>query len=292
MSMINHLSLLSVLMLLFTFNAYASDEEQKEKVVTAKWAFISGDGAVVNHYLSDQEYTGDLLGLSMSFGSFYRKYDKVSWDFDLTYILSPYTDIIDGIGLSNPAGTSYYALHNLRAEYGSYYNWNPAKNLSIKAGASFDMLFGLTTGKPHHINNAFDLDFQTQFKAAAGIRYGWNFKKFGLFLQADVAVPFIGAALGGGPYQGSFDSIGSSEILPGTISTFHFTSFHNLTGFNTEFEIDFVFKKTTLFLTLEYNNRWWNFHGIQNYRKYNLSRIGIMVDLVSRGRHNSENKYF
>lgn len=290
--MIKQFSAFTILMLLLATSAYAGDDVQKEKVVTAKWSFVSGKAKVADHFLSDQEHNGQLLGLSMEFGSFYKKSENVLWDLDITYITAPYSALVDGISLVNPAKTSGIALNNLRADYGTYYNWNPVKNLNIKAGGRFDLLAGVNIGKPNYVNNLFDLDFQTQLKAAAGIRYGWNFKKWGLFLYAEAAVPFMGLAMGGSVYQGSIDSLIKSEILPGTINIIHFTSFHNLTGFNAEFGIDLVFGHTTLFFTSEYNNRWWNLHDVQNYRLYNLSKIGLMVDLVARNRIKSNSRFF
>ena len=279
-------------MLLFAYNASAGDEAHKEKVVTTRWSLVSGNAKVADHYLSDQEHKGQIVGLSMEFGSFYKKNDNLLWDLDITYILSPYISIVDEISLANPAKTSFIVLHNFSADYGTYYNWNPVNNLNIKAGGCFELLGGVNIGKPHHVNNLFDIDFQTQLKAAAGIRYGWKFKKFGIFLQAELGVPFMGLALSGNVYQGSMDSLPKSELLPGTINILNFTSFHNLTGFNADFEVDFVFGKTTLFLTSEYNNRWWNIHGVQNYRLYNLSKIGLMVDLVARDRMHSNSRFF
>ena len=284
--------IITLLMLMSATDIFAENGEVKEKIVTTKWSFVSGNATIANHYLSEQEHTGEVFGLAMEFGSFYKRSENISWDFDLQYVLSPYITQVEGFGISNPAKTSFFALHNIRADYGTYYNWNLLENLNIKAGGSIDLTTGVVMGKPNYINNMFDLEFQAQLKAAAGIRYGWYFKKFGLFLQADVAVPFMGTALSGSTYQGSTDSILSSEILPGTINALHFTSFHNLTGFNTAFELDIVFRNTTLFLTTEYNNRWWNLHDVQNYRKYNLSRIGLMVDLAARKRMNSANRYF
>lgn len=292
MKILRRLSLSALAILLSTLNIYADNYVTKEKVVTSKWSYISGDAIIANHYLSDQEYSGSVLGLGMKFGSLYKSSEKISWDIDIAYILSPYSSLLDDFCIANPSRTSFYTLHSLDADYGTYYNWNPAKNLYIKAGGSFDLLTGLTLGKPNHINNIMDLDFQTQLKAAAGIRYGYNFKKFGLFVQADVAVPFIGMALASSKYTSSMDSILGAGIFPGKSSPICFTSLHNMTGFNTEFEIDLVFKKSTLFFSIEGNKRWWNLKGIQNYRKYTLSRLGFKVDLVARSRHNSDNMYF
>lgn len=285
------LSVLTLLMLLFATQASAENDVQKEKVVTSSLSFIAGDATITDHYMSDQEYTGPIMGAGMKFGSFYKKSSNLSWDIDLTYLAASYTPYATDVCIGNPARTSFYDVKHLNADYGTYYNWNPIKNLHIKVGGSFDLLMGMILGQPNHINNAVDLDFQTQLKAAAGIQYGWYFKNFGISLQADIAVPFMGLALSSGKFEASYDSF-LGDILPGSMNPISFTSFHNLQGFNTEIEADFIFKKTTIFLSMEYNNRWWNMHEVQNYRKYSLTRIGIKLDLVSRNRVNSNNKYF
>ena len=76
--------------MLLTFSAFAENDLQREKIVTTKWSLISGTGKVVNHYLSNQEYKGQLMGLGMEFGSFYKRSENLSWDLDLSYIMSPY----------------------------------------------------------------------------------------------------------------------------------------------------------------------------------------------------------
>lgn len=278
--------------MLLTFSAFAENDLQREKIVTTKWSLISGTGKVVNHYLSNQEYKGQLMGLGMEFGSFYKRSENLSWDLDLSYIMSPYIPIAEEMSMANPARTAYNVLHAIRADYGTYYNWNPIENFYIKAGGRFDLLAGVNYGRPNQINNLFDIDFQTQIKAAAGIRYGWELKRIGIYIQGDLAIPFIGGALGSGQYESSTDSLIKGEILPGTMNIYRFTSFHNLTGFDTELELDFVFGNTTLFLSVKYDNRWWNITGVQNYRLYSLSKIGLMVDLVARNRKNSNNRYF
>lgn len=283
---------LIISLILLTFSAFAENNLQREKIVTTKWSLISGTGKVVNHYLSNQEYKGQLMGLGMEFGSFYKRSENLSWDLDLSYIMSPYIPIAEEMSMANPARTAYNVLHAIRADYGTYYNWNPIENFYIKAGGRFDLLAGVNFGRPNQINNLFDIDFQTQIKAAAGIRYGWELKRIGIYIQGDLAIPFIGGALGSGQYESSTDSLIKGEILPGTMNIYRFTSFHNLTGFDTEFELDFVFGNTTLFLSAKYDNRWWNITGVQNYRLYNLTKIGLMVDLVARNRNNSNNRYF
>lgn len=288
----NKLTLFALLMMMCSASAFADNDVQKEKMVTAKFSFLTGSATVADHYLSDQEYNGTVMGLSMDFGSFYKKSENLSWDLDITYFLSPYSSSLTDFSLANPAKTAFYSLHSFRADYGTYYNWNPVKNLYIKAGGSFDLLAGMIMGKPNQINNIIDLDFQTQFKAAAGVRYGWNFKKFDLFLQADVAVPFLGTALSSSPYSASLDNFLGSQILPGKTSVYHLTSFHNMKGFNLSYGVDFVFRKTTWFISTEINNRWWNLTGVQNYRLYNMRRIGVLVDLVAHPRRNSDNRYF
>ena len=147
--------------MLLTFSAFAENDLQREKIVTTNWSLISGTGKVVNHYLSNQEYKGQLMGLGMEFGSFYKRSENLSWDLDLSYIMSPYIPIAEEMSMANPARTAYNVLHAIRADYGTYYNWNPIENFYIKAGGRFDLLAGVNYGRPNQINNLFDIDFHS-----------------------------------------------------------------------------------------------------------------------------------
>lgn len=287
--MIKRIFISSLLALSCILNANA---EQKEKVVTNRWSFITGNAITANHYLTNHEYTGSLIGLQGEHGSFYKKSDNLSWDLDISFITAPIVKMFDNHGLANPSGTTFYGLYQFNTEYGTYYNWNPAKNLFIKAGGVFDALLGVGVSNPSSINNIADIDIQTQIKAAAGIKYGWNFESWGLFLHTELAVPFMGFATRGNKFENALENMIKDSLLPGSMNPMHFTSFHNFQGFNYDFGIDFVLKNLTLFLEYEINNRWWTSYDVQNYRKYTLTRIGISVDLVSRSRHNSTNRQF
>ena len=297
MKKIKSISLIAIL-LIFSANcslAVAKSGEEKkgrkephEKVVTTSLSLYSGSATIFAQYLSDQEYSGPIIGLAAEFGSMYKRSNNLSWDLDLTYLgLAP-----QALQITNPAETSGYAPYRFNADYGTYYNWNPAKNLYLKAGGSFDFLFGVLSGVPDHVNNVIDFDTQMQIKAGAGIRYGWNFRKTGLFFQANVEIPFMGMALSSSLYESSIDSMAGDEILPGTLNPFCFTSFHNLTGINADIEAELILRKTTLFLAYEMNHRAWNIFDLQNTRRYNMTRIGLKVDLVSRDRNNSSNRFF
>ena len=63
--MIRQFSVFAILILLFTSNVHAADNTQKEKIVTSKWSYVVGKAKVANHYLSDQEHAGHVMGLSM-----------------------------------------------------------------------------------------------------------------------------------------------------------------------------------------------------------------------------------
>lgn len=301
MKMFKQVGFIAIAMLLFANDGFAAekaskekrkDKEETEKVVTAAASLYTGDATIVNHYLSDQEYKGPVVGAAVEFGAMYRRSQKVSWDLDLTYLGSSYSDVMDG-NVSNPAGTSAYSMNRINADYGTYFNWNPVKNLSIKAGGSFDFLFGLMNGVPNHINNSLDFDFQTQFKAGIGVRYGWNIKnKVSIFLQANIETPFMGLALSSSKYESSADAIIKDEILPGSITPVCFTSFHNLNGFNADIEVELILRKTTIFYAMEWNQRCWYLHDVQNVRKFAMTRFGLKVDLVARNRVNSNNRFF
>lgn len=290
--MIRKICLSALFVIMCTISANAEDTEAKEKVVTTRLSLVTGDNQIANHYISNQEYTGKMIGLNAEFGAFYKRSENLSWSLDLLALSAPYSEMFSGMAPANPAGTTFYSMKEGEADYSTYYNWNPVKNLHIKAGGTLGLCFAFASGKPNAINNSLSVDFQMQLKASAGIKYGWNFKKSGLFIHADFEVPFMGTMIGGSLYQDPIQSIGSGAILSPTKPMFHFSSFHNYKGFNSEIGVDLVLKKVTLFFEVERYNRWWHTYDVQNYRKYSMRKIGLCVDLVSRSRFKSNNRYF
>lgn len=280
----------SVLMFLaFLPGAMAQQNQTKEKVVTNKWSFMVGSANFVNHYMTDQEYTGSLIGIKGEHGALYRRSDNLSWDYDLSLITAPYISFIPDLALANPAKTTFVASYNMNSSYGTYYNWNITDRLSVKAGGRFDLLAGLQSGRPNSINNSISFDFQTQLEASAGIRYAFTFNKFGISFFGDLDLPFMGFMLVDSKFQ---SSIRDENLLPGDISHFIFSSFHNLQGYEMEVGVDFIFRNVTLSFSSESLNRWWTAYQVQNYRKFSLFKIGLSVDLISRSRLASGNRYF
>lgn len=279
--------LLSILMLLaLSFSALAQQTESTEKIVTSKWSLLIGSASIADHYFTNQEYSGPMMGLSVEFGSFYKKNKNLSWELDMTYI---------GLGSpSNPAGTGTLKVYDGAIEYKTSYNWNPVKNLHLRAGGSFDLNLGANFD-PNGINNVLELLFQPQIKAVAGIRYGWNFKKMNLNLYADLGLPVMGFATVGSKYEGNFVIINNflpQGMLKPSISHLHFTSFHNLQGYNLDLGLDLEFKHLTFSMSIDTNNKWWNAYDSQAYKNYTFLNLGFSVDLVSRSRLTSNNRYF
>lgn len=279
--------LLSILMLLaLSFSALAQQTESTEKIVTSKWSLLIGSASIADHYFTNQEYSGPMMGLSVEFGSFYKKNKNLSWELDMTYI---------GLGSpSNPAGTGTLKVYDGAIEYKTSYNWNPVKNLHLRAGGSFDLNLGANFD-PNGINNVLELLFQPQIKAVAGIRYGWNFKKMNLNLYADLGLPVMGFATVGSKYEGNFVIINNflpQGLLKPAISHLHFTSFHNLQGYNLDLGLDLEFKHLTFSMSIDTNNKWWNAYDSQAYKNYTFLNLGFSVDLVSRSRLTSNNRYF
>ena len=279
--------LLSILVLLaLSFSALAQQTESTEKIVTSKLSLLVGSASIADHYFTNQEYSGPMMGLSVEFGSFYKKNKNLSWELDMTYI---------GLGSpSNPAGTGTLKVYDGAIEYKTSYNWNPVKNLHLRAGGSFDLNLGANFD-PNGINNVLELLFQPQIKAVAGIRYGWNFKKMNLNLYADLGLPVMGFATVGSKYEGNFVIINNflpQGLLKPAISHLHFTSFHNLQGYNLDLGLDLEFKHLTFSMSIDTNNKWWNAYDSQAYKNYTFLNLGFSVDLVSRSRLTSNNRYF
>jgi hypothetical protein len=67
---------------------------------------------------------------------------------------------------------------------------------------------------------------------------------------------------------------------------------HNLTGFNADVEAELILKKTTIFFAMEWNHRCWNLYDVQNVRNFNMSRIGLKIDIAARNRVNTNNRFF
>lgn len=269
--------------------AKAEDASTKEKVVTNKWSLVFGDVTFTNHYLTNHEYTGIAMGVKGEHGAFYKKSENLSWDFDLTLLCAPYSDAVPEMALSNPAGTSYIGMYNIMTEYGTHYNWNPKDRLYLKAGASFDVLFGFYIGKPNSINNAVSVDLQTQLKASAGIKYGWNLKKSSFNLFGDLSFPFLGLMMVDSRYQGAMHD---NNVFSTVDKHMLLSSLHNLHGYDMELGVELVFKKTALTISYEEFNRWWSSYELQNTRMYGMFKIGLSVDLISRSRIGSKNRYF
>ena len=87
MKKIKGLTLFAILMLLFTSGSFAfaksgkekiAREESKEKVVTTSLSFYAGNTSMFAQYLSDQEYSGHVLGLAAEFGSMYKRSENLS----------------------------------------------------------------------------------------------------------------------------------------------------------------------------------------------------------------------
>ena len=278
---------LSILILsALSFCAFAQQPESTEKIVTSKFSWLAGSASVTDHYFTNQEYSGPMMGLSAEFGSFYRKNDNLSWELDMTYI---------GFGSpSNPAGSSTLNVYDAAFEYKTSYNWNPVKNLHLRAGGSFDLNMG-AFHDPNGINNIIQFIFQPQIKAVAGVKYGWNFKKMNLNLYADLGLPIMGLATVGSKYEGSFTLI--NLVLPygmlmPELSHVHFTSLHNLQGYNLDLGIDLEFKHFTFSMSVDTRNKWWSAYDTQAYKNYTFLNLGFSVDLVSRSRLSSNNRYF
>ena len=274
------------MLLALSFSALAQQTESTEKIVTSKLSLLVGSASIADHYFTNQEYSGPMMGLSVEFGSFYKKHKNLSWELDMTYI---------GLGSpSNPAGTGTLKVYDGAIEYKTSYNWNPVKNLHLRAGGSFDLNLGANFD-PNGINNVLELLFQPQIKAVAGIRYGWNFKKMNLNLYADLGIPVMGFATVGSKYEGSFVIINNLipyGMLKPAISHVHFTSFHNLQGYNLDLGLDLEFKHLTFSMSIDTNNKWWNAYDSQAYKNYTFLNLGFSVDLVSRSRLTSNNRYF
>lgn len=261
------------------------------KPVTSKWSILSGGAQYANHYLNSQEYAGSVIGLEASHGRFYRRSEHLSWKLTMSHLRNMHRNIFGG-GLENAANTSYISIQNYEVDYAVFYNWLIKDRLQLRAGGSFNVYGGFMAGDDNAINNVIGVDLQTQFLAHAQIRYGWDFKKFGLDLYANLSTPFMGLMAVDERFEGFFETIPSSDFNLKEHTHLVFSSMHNLQGAKFEMGIDFAFRNLTLSFSRETNSRWWTAYELQNYRKYALTKLGISVNLFAQQNRKANKRQF
>lgn len=284
--------LLTVAGMTFAFaqdSTQQSNSEEREPV-TSKWSLYFGGSKYANHWLSPQEYSAPIKGFEAIHGRHFVKSKNLSWQLTLTHLRNKKNILSDG--MSNPANTAYISTQNYEVDYAVFYNWVFYDRLQVRLGGSFNLYGGFTKCDESAINNVMSLDFQTQLYAACQIRYGWDFKKFGLDLYANVATPFIGMALVDSRYQSAIEAIAPVKLKAKGDSHLKFSSLHNLQGLNLEIGIGFALRKLTLSASYEINNRWWCMNQLQNYRKNGLLKLGISVKLFSQQNYKTGSRQF
>lgn len=270
----------------------SSQAKCDRKPVTSKWSLLSGSASYANHYLSNHQYTGDINGFEAMHGRYFRKSEHLSWKLTLTHLRTMHRELLKMGGLKNAAGTSVMSVQSYEADYAVFYNWT-FNRLQVRAGGSFNLYGGYNACGTYSINNMISLDLQTQLFGAAQIRYGWDFEKYGLDIYANFATPLIGMMFVNGRYESFFESIPNSAITARGYKHLNFSSLHNMKGLNFEMGIDFALRRNvTLSFAYGLNNRYWNAHELQDYRKNSLLKIGLSVDFISLPRRSASNRQF
>ena len=264
----------------------------ERKPVTNKWSFILGDAEYANHYLNSQEYTGEVSGFEGIFGRYYRNSDQLSWKLTLTHVRNMYRELAQMGGLTNAANTSHISIQNYEVDYAVFYNWFIKNRLQLRVGSSFNFYGGFLYGDKYAINNAISVDLQTQFYAHAQIRYGWDFKKYGLDIYANIATPFMGMMVVDERYESFVESLLTSDFNLKEHGHFKLSSMHNLQGVNFEMGVDYALRNVTLSMAYETKNRWWNAYELQNYRKYSLLKLGVSVNLFNQQNRKISDRQF
>lgn len=264
---------------------------RERKPLTTKWSFLNGQAKYASHYLNKQEYSGAIWGIEASFGRYYRRSDRLSWNLTMSNVRKMHRPLLGG-GLTNAANTSYISTQSYDIDYAVLYNWVIADRLQLRAGGSFNLYGGFIKGDDNAVNNVITVDLQTQLYAHAQIRYGWDFKKWGLDLYANVSMPFIGFMTVDERYEGIFEALRPSDFNLKEHTHFKFSSMHNLQGVNYELGIDFALRCLAISLSYESTNRWWHAYELQSYRKCSLFKIGISVDLFGHKERKASNRQF
>ena len=265
-----------------TFSLAAQETEWGNyKPVTSKWSYVVGTAEYADHYLNNQQYSGDIVGIEAIHGRFFKKSDKLSWKLTLNHLRKMNSSLF-GEGLMNAAKTSYISTQSYEVDYAVHYNWLFNNRLQLRAGGSFNLYGGFLLGDKNAVNNAITVDLQTMFNGEVEIRYGWDFEKFGLDIYGSISAPLFGFMGVDDRYESFVGSIPASEFNLKEYNHFVFSSWHNNQGVNFEMGVDFALKRISLCFGIEERERWWNAYDLQCYRVNTLVKLGVSVDLVSR----------
>ena len=273
--------------------------QEKEKVVTGTINFlIPSLVEVLDQYLSGQLYTDESLftGVNVKIGAFYKKHDNLSWN--LYYTGYNKSNGISGLkqvaSLTNPANSQNLQYSSYTVGYGTYYHWQFAKKLMIKAGGMADLYGAMKKTTPDGVNNHLNIEGHMMLKAHAAIRYGWDFKKWGLDLRAHATLPLFGVITADHPSEPALSILASNDhsVMNSAYNHIFFASYHNYMSFDYELGVDFVLKPCTLTLGFGNTSKYWNIYDIQNIRKINYMTLGVAFDIVSRDKFKSSNKNF
>ena len=273
--------------------------QENENVITGKITLLSPSKVqMLDEYISDQLYTGKtpFSGLSLKLGAFYKKCDNLSWDVYYTSFGRPKSLDKPEVwpGASNPANSQNLSYNSFNFGYGTYYHWQFGKKLMLKTGGMFDIYGAQKKSTPNGVNNYINMEAQMMLKGHAAIKYGWEFKKWGLDLRASMSLPVIGLISADHPSEPAMSIIGVNDhrIMRPVMRHIFIGSYHNYMSLDYDFGVDFVLRPCTLSLGFGSTRKWWNVYDVQNIRQINYSTLGISFDLVTRNKFKSSNKNF
>ena len=279
----------------------SASAQEKEKVVTGTITLLTPTKVtVLDEFISSQQYTGGKVfnGFNVRLGAIYRNHDNLSWDLYYTgFNRAKIMEENAGTNLQkleNPAKSQSLKYSSYNVGYGTYYHWQFGEKLMLKTGGLFDLYGGMKTSTPDGVNNATNLDGQIMLKSHTAIKYGWDFKKWGLDFRAHVSIPVMGLMIADHPSESAVSLLGANDhsIQNPNYRHIFMAFYHNYMSLDYELGVDFVFKPCTLTLGLGGTSKRWNVYDIQNIRKISYMTLGVAFDIVSRDKFKSTNRNF
>ncbi|MBR5196650.1 MAG: DUF3316 domain-containing protein [Alistipes sp.] len=272
----------------------STTETSNRHPVTVRAQVLLGGAQYVSHYLNEQQYAGGMRGLEFTFGRMYPKSKHLSWELKMAYWGNSQQSFpLVGTGMHNAANTSSIQMaHTYDADYAVYYNWFIKDRLQIRLGGYLNVNAGILVGDGSFVNNSAVVQLQTLLYASAQIRYGWDFKKWGLDLYANAAMPLIGGRAADGRFTSFADTMLGGSFNSSPYKNFVFAAPHNTLGADWEIGIDFAMPRVSLSMAYGGNGLYWHDYGIQNKRDNAFFKLGVSVNLVCMKRGQTTNRHF
>lgn len=257
--------LLLTLSLLPSIDAQVTDQE--ENPLRNVWSAKLGNIRLADSYLSPLAYNGTVVGWEAQHERYYKKHvGTLSWRNRNSLTLATTLNLAYSASISYLAGS---------ISYGTFYHFEPLKNLRVRAGGYVDLAPGVKYNS-RNSNNIASVDASATLYGEIGVRYHLPISsQLAILLGGEVSTPMLGLMFV--PEMGS--NYYEMWKLKDFDNTIHFSTFHNRYGVSGKLYADLQFSGFSLRLAYMPEVEYWSANYLHFSRYTSFFSLGTVVDL-------------